>query len=188
MKSMQVTEQQEGRCRNVYWSLPDQGWEDLACQIDSFLASAIQAIAKEYAADPVEWLVINHWPDSGRLIVYPAQDGPCGNRGERIYLQIRSSYLEDEFRRITETLTDSQVNLALGELADKVWERVGECLRHGQASRHLAEARKVHWFRLAMFDYNFGESPFRLTELDEEAAAEMKQELIRTMPWLKTSG
>jgi hypothetical protein len=186
MKQMKIIEQQEGHCRNVYWELPDQGWGDVARQVDSFLAAAIQAIAREYAADPAAWLVINHWPSSGRLIVYPVH-GPHGNREERIHFEFCSFYLANEFRRITETLPDDQVNQALNELGDKVWGRVGECLRYGQASRQLAEARKTHRFCLAMFDYCFGEGPFRLTELDEEATAEMRKEMVRIKPWVDAS-
>ena len=73
---MQVVEYQDGRCHCIVWELPDNGWEDVARQFDSFLAHAIAAIAAGYAADPVEWLEINRWPDSGRLMVFPSQDGP----------------------------------------------------------------------------------------------------------------
>jgi hypothetical protein len=38
----------------------------------------------------------------------------------------------------------------------------------------LAEARKIHRLKLAAFDYSFGEGHFHLSELDEEAAAEMQ--------------
>src|SRR5689334_3348264 len=102
---MQVTEDQDGRRRCVHWDLPDQGWQEVARRIDPFLASAIQTIAVEYPDDPVRWLVINLWADSGRLLVYPAQDGPNGNRGERIYFALHSDYLENRHNRITETLT-----------------------------------------------------------------------------------
>lgn len=176
---MQVFEQQEGGCRRVYWKLPDQGWEDVAGQIDPYLASAIQGIAKEYAPDPVEWLVINHWPDSGRLLVYPAQDGPYGNRGERIYFEISSGYLRNEFARISDLPTDNDVQRELKTLEDTVWGRVGECLRQGQASRRLAEARKIHRFYLAIFNYCFPEGLLRLTELDKLATAIMRELLAR---------
>jgi hypothetical protein len=164
----------------VYWDLPDQGWKDVARRIDPFLASAIRAIAAEYAADPVQWLVINHWADSGRLLVYPAQDGPNGDRGERIFFDFNSDYLENRHSYITEALTGLELQRAWKELAGVVWWRVSDCLRHGKASRQLAEARKVHRLRLAAFDYGFGEGLFYLTELDEEAAAEMQKELARS--------
>src|SRR5262245_7167289 len=99
---MQIIEFQDGPCRHVAWELPDSGWDDVARQLDPFLANAIQAINSEYADEPVEWLVINHWPDTGRLIVFPSQDGPNGNRGERICFQLFSIYLENEFLRIGE--------------------------------------------------------------------------------------
>src|SRR4029077_13928736 len=113
---MQVTENQDGRCRRVYWDLPDQGWEDLARQLDPFLAISIQAIATEYADDCVEWLVINRWPDSGRVLVYPAQDGPNGNRGEKIFFDLSSAYLENEFSRIGELVSGHERSLGWTEV------------------------------------------------------------------------
>src|SRR4051794_17181928 len=108
MKLMKVLEQQEGRCRNVYWDVPDGGWEEAARHIDPFLADAIRAVDAEYAGDPAEWLVVNHWPDSGRLIVYPAQDGPYGNRGERVCFQLCSGHLEAAFRQFADLLPDGE--------------------------------------------------------------------------------
>jgi hypothetical protein len=174
---MQVTEFRDRRRRCVVWGLPDHGWEDVARQFDPFLASAIQGIAVEYTGEPVAWLEINHWPDTGRLMVFPAQDGPEGNRAERVYFELSSNYLENEFlRRGAAASTECRAR-AWEELVKNVWEQVENCLCHGQASRQLAEARKVHRFRLAAFDYNFGEGLFHLTELDREASAEMQKEL-----------
>jgi hypothetical protein len=177
---MQITEDQNEWCRSVYWDLPDQGWEDLVRHIDPFLASAIQTVTAEYAKDPVEWLEINHWPDSGAIIVFPAHDGPYGNRGERICFTLSSNYLENEFLRIGEITSVHQQEAAWKELGEKVWGRIGDCLRHGQASRELAEARKVHPFRLAAFDFDFPEGLFHLTDLDEVALSEMQKELARS--------
>jgi hypothetical protein len=47
--SMQVVEYQDGRCRCAVWKFPDRGWEDVALNIDGFLAHAIRCIATEYA-------------------------------------------------------------------------------------------------------------------------------------------
>ena len=75
---MQITEYQDGNCRRIFWNLPDRGWTDVAEHIDPFLTQAIQAIASEYRDESVEWLEINRWPDSGRLIVYPRPRGHSG--------------------------------------------------------------------------------------------------------------
>jgi len=159
---MQVVKYQDGRCRCVCWELPETGWADVARHIDPFLVQAIQAIAAEYADDPVQWLEINYWPASGRLIVFPAQDGPWGHRGERVYFELHSRHLDNDLSRIDDAL---------------VWEQEGECLRNRKASLQLAEARQSHRLRLAAFDYDFGEGLFHLSELDEEAATEMQREL-----------
>jgi hypothetical protein len=174
---MQVLESEDGRRRCVHWELPDSGWEDVAQSIDPFLVEAIRAVTAEYAGEAVEWLEINHWPDTGRLMVFPAQDGPYGNRGERVYFELDSGYLENEFRRIADSLPDEEREDAWETLGRTVWRRTGDCLRCGQASRQLAEARKVHRLRLAAFDYCFGEGLFHLSELDEEAAGEMRRVL-----------
>jgi hypothetical protein len=176
---MEITSSTDGNLRQISWDLPDQGWEDVAGELDRFLAAAIQGIAEEYAAEPVAWLEINHWGDSGRLIVFPAQDGPYGNRDERILYDLNSAYLETEFARIAKSLTGNERLLAWKELEDKVWERVRESLCHGEASRSLADARRVYRFRLAAFDYTFEEGRFRLADLDEEAAVQMQKELAR---------
>jgi len=176
---MHVSEYQDRHRRCVHWDLPDRGWEDVARHLDPFLATAIREIAAEYAADPVEWLEINHWPDSGRLMLFPAHDGPYGNRKERVYFELSSDYLQNEFLRISDVVPDREQEREWQALGRKVWGRVGDCLHGGQASRELAEARKVHGLRVSAFDYCFGEGLFHLSDLDEEAASAMRKELAR---------
>jgi hypothetical protein len=110
--------------------------------------------------DAVEWLEINHWPNSGRLMVFPSQDGPFGNREERLYFELSSEHLEKENRRVGDSLPDGKRDEAWEALNRKVWEQVGNALRIGEASRQLAEAHKEHRFRLAAYDYDFGEGLF----------------------------
>jgi hypothetical protein len=143
----------------------------------SISKEAIQAIATEYANEPVEWLEINHWPDSGRLIVYPSQQGPHGDRDERICCQLISDYLKAEWTRIGDSIPANEQKNAWALLGKKVWDRVGECLRSGEAAQVLKDTRKFHRFRLATFDYDFGEGLFRLSHLDPDANAEMQRKL-----------
>src|SRR5262245_17771701 len=90
----------DGSTRHEVWELPDSGWDDWAAAADRFLAHAIRGIAAEYAAELVEWLEINHWPYSGRLIVFPSQDGPHGDREERVCFELASEHLLSMFRRV----------------------------------------------------------------------------------------
>jgi hypothetical protein len=90
----------DGPTRHEIWELPDAGWKDWCTVADRFLAHAIRGIATEYASEPVEWLEINHWPYSGRLIVFPSGDGPHGDRGERVCFELAGEHLLSEFRRI----------------------------------------------------------------------------------------
>jgi hypothetical protein len=113
-------------------------------------------------------------------MVFPAQDGPYGNRGERVHFELQSGHLENEFKRLADVPPGDQQGGALETLGRMVWRRTGHYLRSGRASRQLAEARKVHRLRLAAFDYCFGEGLFRLIELDEEAAPEMVRVLNRS--------
>jgi hypothetical protein len=176
---MKIVEYQNGRCRCIVWELPDCGWEDVAGRLDPFLAHAILSIAAEYATEPVKWLEVNHWPDTGRLMVFPSQDGPNGNRGERIYFEFRSNCLENEFLRIGMLGTQAGRSSAWEEMENRTWHRVGDCLTKGHAARQLAKARKIHRFRIAAFDFCFGEGLFHLPELDKEATVEMQELLVR---------
>lgn len=157
--------------------LPDRGWDDVCAQIDTFLADAIRAIAAEYANEPVEWLEINRWPSSGRLIVFPSQQGPDGDRKERICCQLNSDYLENEWTRIGDSSEDGEEDAAWETLGSQVWDRVESCLRSGNAAHALEDARRFHPFRLATYDYDFGEGLFYLPDLDPDATAEMQRKL-----------
>lgn len=176
---MQIIEYQDGHCRCINWELPDTGWENVANFIDLFMDQALCTILAEYREERVEWLEINHWPISGRLMVFPSQDGPGGNREERLYFELYSQHLQHEFNRISDSLPEEERDRALKELCLKVWQRIGDSLRNGQASQQWTEARKVHRLRLAALDHNFGEGPIRLSELDELAAAEPRRKLDR---------
>jgi len=157
------------------WQVPNTGWEDVDRQIDLFLAASIREIVQEYADEPVEWLEINRWPDSGRLIVFPSRDLK-GNRDERICCQMFSDYLQAEWDRSAKLETDSQ-NEAWNFLDEKVWQSILHALQHGAASQVLAEARSIHRLRVAAYDYDLHEGIFRLPDLSVEATEEMQREL-----------
>ena len=161
---MQVVRFTDGGAQHETWDLPDAGWDDWAANVDRFLAHAIRGIQADYVGDPIEWLEINYWQISGRLIVFPSQDGPHGDRGERICFELSSEHLEAETRRVSESMPESEQDGAWEELASRVWRRVSECLTSGEASHELSTARRSHKIRVAAYDYNPGEAPFRLDE------------------------
>jgi hypothetical protein len=146
------------------WELPDAGWEDWSAKVDHFLAHAIQRIAAEYADDLVEWLEINYWQNSGRLIVFPSRDGPLGDRGERVCFELSSEFLANQSRWVSESVQEPEQDGVWEEFASSVWRRVGESLLGGQSAHQLAVARKLHKMRVAGYDYSPGEGPFRLAE------------------------
>ncbi len=157
------------------WKVPDRGWDDVDRQIDLFLSQAIQAIALEYADEPVEWLEINRWPDSARLIVYPSRNLK-GDRDERICCQMFSDHLQAEWERGAKPGPDSE-NETFERLDEKVWQSVMRSLENGAAAKALAQARSVHRLRVAAYNYDFHEGLFRLPNLSPEATAEMQNEL-----------
>jgi len=180
----EIINYQDRSCRCTVWNLPDNGWYDVVEHIDPFLAHAIKHIAAEYAPDWFQWLEINHWQDSGRLIVYPSQEGPFGNRGERIYFELSSQHLENESIRIGDawtsgTLSESACDIAWHELKMRVWGSVEYALRFGGAALELAAARQTHPFWLACYDYAPGEDHFQLIGLDEEADIELHKQLAQ---------
>jgi hypothetical protein len=154
----------DGPTLHEVWELPDAGWDDWATTADQFLADAIRAIVAEYPGERVEWLEVNYWQDSGRLIVWPSQEGPHGDRGERVCFELSSQYLEAASLAISESVPDSEKDAAWAALGDRVWRRVGVCLTTGTAGRELAVARRSHPLRVAAYDYNPGEGPFRLSQ------------------------
>jgi len=154
--------------------LLDLGWEDVSRRLDTFLAGAIRAIMNRCGDKPPNWLEINRWPDSGRLLVFPSPGGPGGDEDDRISCQLTSDYLEHEFLRIAD-LPDPQP--AWDALGKKVWDRVADSLNHGEASRAIADVPLARPLRLAAYDYNFGEGLFRLPELDPQASEEMRRQL-----------
>ena len=149
------------------WKVPDRGWEDVDQQIDLFLSQAIQAIAREYVDEPVEWLKISRWPDLARLIVYPSRNLK-GDRDERICCQMFSDFLEAEWDRSAKSGPDSQ-NEAWECLAEKVWQSVLNSLQDGAASQVLAQARNVHRLWIAIYDYALHEGLFHLENLNPQA-------------------
>lgn len=164
---MEIHRFKDGPTRCETWELPDAGWEDWASNVDRFLAHAIRGIAAEYAGEPVEWLEINYWQSSGRLIVFPSQSGPFGDRGERVCFELSSEHLEGGSRRVGDSVPDSEQDAAWGRLAASVWRCVNQCLTAGEASRELSAARGSHKLRVVGYDYDPGEGPFRLTESGE---------------------
>src|SRR5947209_3799910 len=99
---MEITEFQDGNVRCPCWCFPDEGWDELCRKLDDFLCEAILAVSAAYQVKPAAWLEVNHWPDSGRLIVYPSDNGPFGGRNETICFQLFSDFLQHEFDRICE--------------------------------------------------------------------------------------
>jgi hypothetical protein len=164
---MDIVRFTDGPTRYETWKLPDAGWDDWASTVDQFLAHAIQGITAEYAGLPVEWLEANYWQISGRLIVFPSQDGPYGDRVERVCFELASEHLEVESRRVADSIPDAEQDEAWEALAVAVWGRVGECLTAGDSARELSAARRTHKLRVAGYDYNPGEGPFRLAESGE---------------------
>jgi hypothetical protein len=173
---MEITEFQDGRKRCPCWELPNLGWEDLSTKLDAYLSEAIAAIADAYTDLPAAWIQLNYWADSGRLIVYPSDDGPFGNRTERVCFQLFSDYLQHEFDRVCE-LPGPKRQVEWNALGNKLWSRVGECLKNGRARRALSIARASHPMKLAAFDYDAGEGLFHLSNIDISAYIDMKQQL-----------
>src|SRR5262245_44712841 len=139
---MEVIQFTDGPTRYEVWELPDAGWDDWAGVVDRFLAHAIQGIAAEYTNAQAEWLEVNHWQDSGRLIVFPSQDGPHGDRGERVCFELSSKHLEAASRHISKAIQGREQEAAWEVLAERVWRRVGECLVRGEAAAELTAARR----------------------------------------------
>ncbi len=129
---MEVVRFTDGETRHEAWELSDAGWDDWASRLDSFLEHAIRGIAAEYDDTPVEWLEINYWQNSGRLIVFRSQDGPHGDRSERICFELASEHLEAESRRVSESLPEPEQDASWQALASRVWRRVSECLASGK--------------------------------------------------------
>jgi hypothetical protein len=166
---LKVIQFNDGDCQFETWELPESGWEVWAATVDPFLAHAIRCIAAEYHDLSVEWLEINQW--SGRLIVFPSQDGPHGDRGERVCFELSSLHLEAASKRVFESVSEAEQDSAYAVLFDRFWQRIGECLTVGEAAVALAVARQFHRMRIAGYDYAPGEYPWRLTELGEYVAS-----------------
>jgi len=173
---MEITEFQDGQVRCPCWRLPNRGWDDLSQRLDDYLAECFRSIVAAYTDKVVAWVELNYWPDTGRLIVFPSDDGPFGDRNERVCFQLFSDHLQQEFDRICE-LPDEQRQDKWDRLGQKLWNRVGDSLREGKAQHALASARLSHPMKLAAFDYTAGEGLFHLPEIDPRASAEMQQQL-----------
>ena len=161
---MEIVRFEDGPTEHETWELPDAGWPDWASVADRFLAHALRGVVAAYAGDSAEWLEVNHWPSSGRVIVFPTEGGPHGDRGERVCFELSSEYLAVASRRIGATGSDPEQALAWGELSARVWPRVGECFTAGVAAAELAVARRTLKLRVAGYDLTPGEGPSRLTE------------------------
>jgi hypothetical protein len=169
---MEITQFQDGGVRCPCWQLPNLGWEDLSDKLDDYLFECFRSIAAAYPDKPVEWVELNYWPDTGRLIVYSSDD-PF-DRTERVCFQLFSDYLQQEFDRICE-MPDEQRQAEWDALGQKLWDRIGECLTNGQAHRTLLSARVAHPMKIAAFDYTPGEGLFHLPVIDPRATAEMNR-------------
>jgi hypothetical protein len=146
----------DGPTQCEVWELPDAGWDDWASQADVFLAYAIQGMSAAYLRESIEWLEVNYWPDTARLIVFPSSD-PYGDRGERVCFQLCSSHLQTAFDAAALLRSEAEQDAAWDALCRGVWSRVSECLLVGEASRELKAARAAHRMRVAGYDYCPGE-------------------------------
>lgn len=172
---MEIIEFPVGSGRCICWCLPNRGWDDFSRTLDDYLAQCFRSIAAAYPDKPVAWVVLNYWPDSGRLIVFPSDLGAFGDRNERVCFQLCSDHLEMEFDRTCE-LADEQAELEWDELEKKMWNCVDECLKSGNAQHVLSFTRFSHPMRLAAFDYDPGEGLFQLPHFDPVATAEMNRQ------------
>jgi hypothetical protein len=136
---MEITEFNDGNTKCPCWRLANSGWADLSDKLDDYLSECIRSIAAAYPDKAVEWVELNYWPDTGRLIVYPS-DSPFGDRTERVCFQLFSDYLQEEFDQICE-IPDEQNEAEWDALGQKLWDRVGECVTNGEANRALLSAR-----------------------------------------------
>ena len=167
---MEVVRFEDGPTRYETWELPDAGWPDWASVADDFLMHAVRGVVVAYPGDSAEWLEVNHWPSSGRLIVFPSEGGPYGDRGEKVCFELSSAYLALASRRIGASGSAAEQERAWGELSARVWRRVGECLVAGAAAAELAVARRTLKLRVTGYDFTPGEGRWRLTEAGEYAA------------------
>lgn len=154
----------DGPTRHEVWELADRGWDDWAAVVDRFLAHAIRGIAAEYAGEPVEWLEINQWPYTGRLLVFPSQDGPHGDRQERVCFELAGEHILSEFRRVKTEAAEADLEWVWTDLSRRVWRHVSACLLSGAASKELSTARQCHRLKVAGYDYQPGEGLWWLTE------------------------
>jgi hypothetical protein len=173
---MEITEFHDGGTKCPCWRLPNLGWDDVSDKLDTYLSECFRTIAAAYTDKPVAWIELNYWPDTGRFIVFPSDDGPFGDRNEKVCFQLFSDYLQQEFDRICE-LPDEQRQAEWDALGQKLWNRVGDCLKDGEAQAALSSARLSHPMKIAAFDYDAGEGLFHLPDIDTSASTEMKQQL-----------
>lgn len=163
-------------CDDSCWNLADYGWAHLTQQLDEFLSTAIARVEAVYDKFPANWLELNCWPDSGRLIVYPSTEGPFGERDEKVFLQLFSDYLRSEFDRIG-SLDRDQQDQEWDALGERFWGAIEACLTTGKARAALSAARRSSPLRIAAFDYEPGEGLFHLGALDQATTAEINRQL-----------
>lgn len=154
---------QDGRTQCEVWELADRGWEDWAATVDPFLCYAIEGISTTCSSDLAEWLEINHWPDSGGVIVFPSQD-PYGDRGELCCFELSSKHLAHDFECISKNVAPNDQEQAWERTERRVWGEISSSLRNGGASKALAVARQRLRLRIFGYDYNPGEELWWLNE------------------------
>ena len=165
---MDVSEFHDDGVRCIGWSLPNSGWDDLSATICQFLTDALTGILQECSGEQLNWIEMNYWPDSGRLMVFPSQSGPLGDRDEPIFFQLCSGYLTEEWNRIAAIVDQpEQQERQWEKLATRLWDRVSVCLSTGDAGETLKLAREKQTIKLAAYHYNPGEGIFRLPELTD---------------------
>lgn len=174
--TMEITEFQDGSMRCVCWQLPNHGWNDVAEKLDDFLAECFLTIEARYPDKPVTWVELNFRPDGGRLIVFPSDEGPFGDRNERICYQLFSDHLQQQFDQ-TCGAEDELKQAEWDGIEKKLWDRVGECLTAGKAHNAISLMRATHPMKIAGFNYNAGEGLFRLPHFDPRSFTEMQQQL-----------
>lgn len=99
-----------------------------------------------------------------RLLVFPSQEGPHGDRGERVCFELAGEHILCVFRQVAAEAAETDRECAWIDLSRRVWRWISACLQTGDAGRAFAAARRTHRFRVAGYDYQPGEGLWWLTE------------------------
>ena len=111
---MEVVRFTDGGTSHETWELPDAGWDDWAAACGSIPGPCDSGHRGRVRRRSVQWLEINYWQGSGRLIAFPSQDGPHGDRGERVCFELSSEHLGAEAQRVSESVPEAE--------QDRAWE------------------------------------------------------------------